>query len=243
MHRLLLQLRHRILGIREPRYFVEFVPHFRGKRGIEIGGPSEIFSERGCYPIYPIAAEVDQVVFASATIWDKGFRDRAPGRKIVEEGADLSFEKTGFLYDFVLSSHSLEHMANPLKALVNWKSLLAPNGIFFLVLPDPRYTFDHKRPVTPFEHLLQDYARQVPESDLTHLDEVLQLHDLSMDPDAGSPEEFQARSAQNHTNRCLHHHVFSLASGVRALEHSGYRVLRTDKLYPFHLVFIAQPVG
>jgi hypothetical protein len=32
-----------------------------------------------------------------------------------------------------------------------------------------------------------------------------------MDPPAGTPEQFRARSLKNFENRCLHHHVFDAA--------------------------------
>jgi len=50
-----------------------------------------------------------------------------------------------------------------------------------LILPDKRFTFDHKRAVTTFNDLIDDFVRDIDETDLTHLDEILSLHDLSMD--------------------------------------------------------------
>ena len=46
------------------------------------------------------------------------------------------------------------------------------------------------------------------EHDLTHLDEILQLHDLTRDHAAGGFENFKARSLDNFYNRGLHHHIF-----------------------------------
>src|SRR5713226_8445532 len=75
---------------------------------------------------------------------------------------------------------------------------------------DPAYkdhTFDWRRPVTTLEHMISDYENQTAEDDLTHVDEILKLHDLSRDLPAGTPEQFRARSLNNSAVRALHHHV------------------------------------
>jgi len=60
------------------------------------------------------------------------------------------------------------------------------------------------------EHLVKDFTDNVSEEDMTHLDEILTLHDLSMDPPAGDFENFRQRSLNNYQNRCFHHHVFDI---------------------------------
>jgi SAM-dependent methyltransferase len=37
--------------------------------------------------------------------------------------------------DYVLASHSLEHLINPVAALEHWQSCLRPGGVLFLYLP------------------------------------------------------------------------------------------------------------
>ncbi len=99
-------------------------------------------------------------------------------------------------------------MANPLKAMKEWVRVVKGGGHLLLVLPNKAANFDYRRPVTKFEHLLDDYLRAIGEDDLTHLEEILQLHHLSRDPPAGDPEAFRQRSMDNVKNRTLHHHVF-----------------------------------
>ena len=113
-------------------------------------------------------------------------------------------------YNFVLSCNNLEHVANPLKALTEWLRIIKPEGLILLVLPDKESNFDHKRRITSMEHLVNDFENNTSEEDLTHLDEILTLHDLSMDPPAGDFEDFKKRSINNFQNRCLHHHVFDM---------------------------------
>ena len=114
-------------------------------------------------------------------------------------------------YECVLASHCLEHVANPLRALAEWKRILKDDGLLLLVLPHKDGTFDCRRPVTTLAHMVEDYEKQIGEDDLTHLPEILALHDLEKDKPAGSPEEFRARSLENRANRALHHHVFDTA--------------------------------
>jgi hypothetical protein len=84
-------------------------------------------------------------------------------------------------------------------------------GTLVLILPRKESNFDHRRPVTTFNHLLEDYKNDIGEDDLTALEEVLRLHDLRMDYRAEGMENFKKRSEDNFNNRCLHHHVYDLA--------------------------------
>lgn len=40
-------------------------------------------------------------------------------------------------FDYVFSSHCLEHLQNPVAALEHWRSRLKPGGVLFLYLPHP----------------------------------------------------------------------------------------------------------
>lgn len=40
-------------------------------------------------------------------------------------------------FDYVFSSHCLEHLVNPIAALKHWQSRLRPGGVLFLYLPHP----------------------------------------------------------------------------------------------------------
>jgi SAM-dependent methyltransferase len=218
------------------------------RTGLEIGGPSGVFQGRGILPAYPHAARIDNVNFAGITAWESDLRDggefhfdtrRPPGRQFLREATDLHGIADA-TYGFVLSSHCLEHIANPLAALHEWRRVVRPGGHLVLLLPDPADTFDHRRPVTTLAHLQADFAGHTGEDDLTHLDEILALHDLRRDPLAGTPEEFRARSRRNAENRCLHHHVFDLALLRAVLETGGWIVAGTERVRPLHLLALAR---
>ena len=95
-----------------------------------------------------------------------------------------------------------------------------------IVVPNKESIFDHRRSVTPFKHLLEDYNNKTTEDDLTHLDEILELHDLSRDPLAGNFDNFKRRSLDNFKNRTLHHHVFNLETMSQMMEYLGLRCVQ-----------------
>jgi SAM-dependent methyltransferase len=216
--------------------------------GIEIGGPSPIFAWGGLIPIYPIVKRIDNVNFARKTLWEDTTRDgssfkfhsgKAAGQQFIAEGADLHVIP-GAKYDFVLSSHMLEHSANPLGALGEWKRLLRPGGLLVLVLPARDGTFDHRRPTTTIAHLVQDFETNVGEDDLTHLAEVLQLHDLSRDPGVRDGNTFRERANRNAEFRSIHHHVFDTRLAADAVSHAGFELLAVEPLEPYHIVILAR---
>jgi SAM-dependent methyltransferase len=226
--------------------FDSILPYVKNKRGLEIGGPSEVF--RRWYhplPIYGHIAALDNCDISRTTVWAahtdtyKFSPKKAPGKTIFCDGSDLS-SVADQTYDFVLSSHNLEHFANPVKALREWRRVTRPGGGLILVLPNYAKTFDHRRVPTTVEHMLQDYERNTQEDDLSHLSEILEAHDLSMDPGGGSAEDFRTRSLSNLTNRCLHHHVFNESNSRELLTASGMTVLAVETAFPFHIFLLAR---
>lgn len=215
-----------------------------GRRLLEIGGPSRVFGRRGMLPVYRDAARIDNVNFAAATAWEDSLQDggpfhfdaaREPGTQWLREASALT-HIAHESYDAVLSSHCLEHVANPLAALREWGRVTRPGGHLLLVLPDPVQTFDHRRPITTLQHLREDFARGTPEDDRSHLAEVLALHDRTRDAGAGSAEEFRRRCEHNATQRCLHHHVFDLELIAAALRESNWDPVAAAPARPMHLV-------
>jgi hypothetical protein len=112
-----------------------------------------------------------------------------------------------------------------MKVLYEIKKILMDNGFLLIIVPNKKFTFDHEREVTILEHLIKDFESNVLESDLTHLDQILKYHDLELDIEAGSFENFRNRSLLNLENRCLHHHVFDLSLMVQVFKHTGFQVV------------------
>lgn len=243
---LLFGLKRRALGHRL-RIAEEQRAAFMG-HGLEIGGPSPIFSERGPIPIYPVATNIDNVTFDSRTRWEgcveagETFRfdpHKAAGRQYIAEATDLS-ALADESYDFVVSSHMLEHCANPIAALKEWKRVLKTGGALLLVLPHRDGSFDRFRPVTPLSHLIQDEQADTRESDTTHLDEILLLHDSARDPTQPSKREFQAWIKENPRNRGAHHHVFDTLAVAHLIDHLGWQIVEMELMRPHHIFALAR---
>jgi SAM-dependent methyltransferase len=225
---------------------------FRGevenRLGLEIGGPSSIFGDTGELPIYRYMANVDNCVFSSETVWE-GKRTEGqtyyyhPGKKkgfnFIREATNLR-DIASDTYDFLLSSHSLEHTSNPIKAIREWERVVKPGGAMVVILPDYRRTFDHRRKPTPVEHMIEDYENEMDETDLTHLPEIMELHDLALDPNAGTKDNFQRRSQHNFENRCLHHHVFDETNSRELLQSVGLTVMVQELVKPHHIVLLGR---
>lgn len=236
---------------REIRRKLGFVADYRSRlrlrRGLEIGGPSAMLAGDGGIPIYDVLGSLDNCLYSGSTIWTgevrKGntfFYDsgKKPGTQIICDSTDLYPIKDSS-YDCVLACHCLEHIANPLRALTEWKRVLKDDGLLLLILPHKDGTFDWRRPTTPLAHMIQDYENAVGEEDLTHLPEILELHDLSKDPAAGTDEQFRQRCLANHVNRAMHHHVFDTMTALETLNYIGFTLLRVDYLQPVHIFILA----
>jgi len=222
------------------------LPFVEGKAGLEIGGPSVVF-EAGLrpLPIYPRVGSLDNCDLSSETTWATHAESyvfhprKAPGRNIFRDASNLSSIADN-AYDFVLSSHNLEHFANPIKALEEWKRVTRPGGALILVLPNYSKTFDRRRTPTTVDHMFEDFERGTGEDDLTHLPEILDKHDLIMDPGVGSAEAFRRRSLDNFNNRCLHHHVFDEANSRELLTRCGMEVLAVETAPTCHIFLLAR---
>jgi len=226
----------------------QFLASVENKFGLEIGGPSPAFGDAGEIPLYRAIAGLDNCVFSQETIWDGKLAEgstycyhpeKQNGLNLIREATDL-FGIEDCRFDFVLSSHNLEHISNPIKALKEWIRVVKPGAAIIVLLPDRRRTFDHRRKPTPVEHMLEDYERGTDETDLTHLDEILRLHDLSRDPAAGSKGQFRERSLRNFDNRCLHHHVFDKKNARALFEGVGLLVERLELRRPNHIAILAR---
>src|SRR5215216_66239 len=141
------------------RKLIRLSYELKSKTGLEIGGPSSIFGLKGYFPVYVFADHIDGVNFSNETIWEgkigegqnfRYFEDKT-GHQFIDEASELK-NISSQKYDFVLSSHSLEHVANPVKALKRWNDVLKDGGQLVLILPDKEHTFDVHRSYTSFQH-------------------------------------------------------------------------------------------
>lgn len=113
-------------------------------------------------------------------------------------------------FDFVYSSHCLEHMREPAKAILEWWELVRPGGHMIFIVPDEdlyeqgvfpsRFNADHKATFTiskakswsPVSINVLDLARTIPNSEIVSL--VLRDHSydrrLLRHGDSNNPSRF-----------------------------------------------------
>lgn len=63
-------------------------------------------------------------------------------------------------YDFVICSHVLEHVANPLWLIQECHRVLKPGGLLYLAVPDGRTGYDRGRPLTTYTELSDLFVRR-----------------------------------------------------------------------------------
>jgi hypothetical protein len=237
-------------------HFSRDVPVFREslrtaidqRRVLEIGGPSDVFRPTGTVPVYDRAARVDNVNYAGATLWEVDLReggpfspeDRVIGSQHLREATDLGALAP---VDTVVSSHTIEHTANPLKALRDWRRVTIEGGMLVLVVPHADGTFDHRRPITTLAHMHDDEKADVDESDVTHAEEILRLHDVSRDPGLASREVLEERVVDNLSLRSMHHHVFDTRTAWDLVAASGWSPLAVEAVWPHNIVLLARNGG
>lgn len=131
-------------------------------------------------------------------------------------------------FDFLISSHCLEHHPDALKVLIEWKRVVKPGGIFFLVLPHGSRTFDRGRKLTGLKHHIEDYQHKVTDDDHTHRkdfgDFSIQQLDHQWLKDATHSDgsyDFEYIVSQGH----MHFHIWTQNEMIDVLRYIGLEVL------------------
>ncbi len=121
--------------------------------GLEIGALNNPMSlPAGAKVRYVDRLPKDELVALYVDVDPKQIRDV----DIVTEGETLKGVPDDS-EDFVIANHMVEHCEDPIGTIRHMLRVLKVGGIFYMTLPDKRFTFDIKRPVTPFEHVKRDY--------------------------------------------------------------------------------------
>lgn len=137
----------------------------------------------------------------------KRWRRRLP--VIVDDGETLATISDAS-QDFVVANHVIEHFQNPIRFLHNACRVLKPGGILFMAIPDKEKTFDRDRPVTPFEHLVEDFENGAERSREAHYREFVRLAEGATGAESRCTEsEFETRArALMEQNYSIHFHVW-----------------------------------
>jgi SAM-dependent methyltransferase len=145
-------------------------------------------------------------------------------------------------FDFIVANHVLEHLTDPIRALVEWHRILKSDGLLMLALPDKRFTFDAKRRRTSLEHLLADHASTLPPSvrNRPHLEEWAEhVEGLRR----GSPEYAAWIDQQLRAGYTVHNHVWIPRDILDLLERTAqygapFRIVRFANTSPLTNEFI-----
>ena len=83
--------------------------------------------------------------------------------------------------------------------------VLSGDGVAFVAIPDKRFTFDHARPITQYEHLEADYQKGPEQSRVVHFAEWAQYVDGLVD---GQEREKRIKQLMDQ-DYSIHFHVWS----------------------------------
>lgn len=156
-------------------------------------------------------------------------------------------------FDYVVSSHNVEHVPCLVTFLQNLESCLKPGGKIFLALPDKRYCFDHFKPESSIAEVIDAYhcrrKKPTPVAILRHM--LLQGHNDAKRHwrgDHGLPAIRSGSNTQNKTaieemdalysqERYIDTHVWILTPGffaetIETLRLQGLIKLEMQTLYP-----------
>ncbi len=129
-----------------------------GLKGLEIGG--------GIHNPFGLNTWNLDYSAATDTIYKKAeiaMLGRSLPVDIVGLGDELPFVNESL--DFVLASHVLEHLPDPIKALEEWFRVVRSGGYIFMIVPHKERTFDRDRPRTKLTELVARHQSGCFESD------------------------------------------------------------------------------
>jgi len=216
--------------------------------GLEIGGPSRLWATGHFLPIYAACQYIDGCNFAGETVWEGRIKEgpyrcegaHRKGRQYIADAVDLAIFND-HSYDFVLSCHSLEHIANPIRALKEWMRVLKPNGFLVLAIPHRDGFLPFVRPVTSFTHIVDDYESNITEHDMTHLEELIEANTKLKG--VASKQQERNTLLSNFEHRMMHHHCFDPTLVISLVDYIGMQIHAINLLEPFHIVCLAEKLG
>lgn len=119
--------------------------------------------------------------------------------------------------DFIVANHFLEHCENPISTIETHLGKVKPGGLLFYAVPDKRFTFDFRRPVTPLEHMVSDYEEGPERSRREHYDDWARLV-LAKEGETEEESLAMARSLEEAVYS-IHMHVWTQAEFLRLILH------------------------
>ena len=194
---------------------------------LEIGGPTLLFGKDFPYTIYNLFNEIDNINLYNlkdSFITIKTSNDNNIYTDIYTNISDI--EKK---YNILISSHVIEHMANPIKILKNLSNLLDNESYILTILPNKSQFWDKIRETTKIEHIINDFITNVGEDDKTHEEENLLVehpYKISINhPDKPKNISYEYMVKNNINYRIIHHHCFDLNLCIQLHEYLNFETL------------------
>lgn len=92
---------------------------------------------------------------------------------VLKDNYENTFKEVDIEFDYVCSSHVLEHIPNPIDYLLDISKILSAHGKLCMLVPDKDFTFDHFRENSSFADWFDVYTRgeeiNTPRRVLDHL--------------------------------------------------------------------------
>jgi len=144
---------------------------------------------------------------------------------IVDDGEALATIPDGS-QAFIVANHFLEHCEDPIGTIGTHLRKLQPGGALFYTVPDKRFTFDFRRPLTPIQHMIEDHELGPERSRRGHYEEwALLTPNMVEGQDQGEFERWAAGHARDleQENFSIHMHVWTQAEFLALILHCRER--------------------
>lgn len=116
--------------------------------------------------------------------------------------------------DFVIASHVLEHLAEPIGMLADIERVVRPGGVAIVLLPDRRRTFDHTRQPTDLEHLVREFEAGIDTVDDAHIEEFLTGTGVQL-----ADGDDRVEQIEHHRRRTVHVHCWHEVEFIEVIDH------------------------
>lgn len=128
-----------------------------GLKGIEIGG-----SSHNAFGLDTVNVDITRESLASKKGADLGYKPMHVD--FLCQGDNLPFDDNS--YDFVVSSHVIEHFYDPIKALLEWQRVA--RKYIFIICPHKDRMFDKDKEETTIGELLERCMNPIEQTNFSH---------------------------------------------------------------------------
>jgi SAM-dependent methyltransferase len=202
----------------------EFAERFLAGHGLEIGAlhlPLQTPSRAHVRYVDRMSVEDLRAEYAELAEWDLTPVDVIDNGELLATIPEAS-------QDFIVANHFLEHCEDPIRTIETHLGKLKPGGVLFYAVPDKRFTFDHRRPLTPLDHMVADHEHGAERSRTEHYEEWTRLVVDGEAPAGAEGAAFEEWAAQRALELeedaySIHMHVWTQAEFLKLILHCRER--------------------